>query len=91
MKRITYAVDKETGQVISRMGSIVAIPVLDYPPASLTAPLTYHLESFYAYELSDVWQTYRWTRKLPRKTKNMHRAFWGLPLLNATKKGRDHA
>ena len=30
MKNITYAIDKDTGQVYSRFGNNIAIPILDY-------------------------------------------------------------
>lgn len=80
-KRITYAIDSETGLVVSRVGNEVAWPVLNFEsmkPENGWA-MTYTLEKF---EVNAV--GYRtlggltWTRKLPLKLKNRHREFWGM-------------
>ena len=41
MRRIiTYAIDPDTGQVFSRVGSEMAIPILDWINENLKTPLT---------------------------------------------------
>lgn len=79
---ITYAVEKESGIVYSRVGSEVAGPVLDYegmlPSNNFAAD--YNLESFSVCMLQP-WNGYRWTKKVPVELKNRHRAFWGMPPL----------
>lgn len=79
MKTITYMVNAE-GQVYSRVGSEVAIPVLDFAgmrPDNNYAT-NYNLEKFdvihVAYDLNKAVGT----RKIPLKIKNIHRKFWGM-------------
>lgn len=83
---ITYAIDKGTGFVVSRVGSEVAYPVLDYEgmtPANNFTP-RYYLETMSVYALQP-WDNYRWTRKIPAELKNRHRIFWKMrPLAVAT-------
>jgi hypothetical protein len=84
-KIITYAIDAETGQVISRVGHGVAWPVLDFegmtPENNFKAE--YNLEKF---DTSALFGTnlYR-TKKIPLETKNLHRRFWGMPELKGAK------
>lgn len=86
MKRITYAVS-DTGLVYSRIGSEIAVPVLEYdkmlPSNNFTA--SYHLEKAPVFILSSVWHCLTWTRKIPIDIKNTHREFWGMKLLTAKK------
>ena len=81
MRNIQYAVDQETGLVVSRVGSQVAWPVLQYQRigqgGAFTQPFEYELEGFGVHEgLSGA--RLRWTRKVPVEVKNLHRAFWGM-------------
>ena len=80
MNAIRYGIDRETGLVWSRMGSMVALPVLQYDqmgPAD-------NFQTKYALEKMDVmevvghsYNAVRWTRKIPSQIKNLHREFWG--------------
>ena len=79
-KIITYAVNIETGMVISRMGSEVAIPVLQYDkmlPENNFTP-QYKLEKMDVISLVPCWNYYHWTRKIPPSVKALHRQFWGM-------------
>lgn len=77
---ITYAVD-EDGIVVSRVGSDVAIPVLDFEAigqgGDFTGPMKYDLEKFPVTALAPNWGQLRWTKKIPVRLKNAHRTFWG--------------
>jgi hypothetical protein len=79
MRTLTYAIDTETGQVISRMDSKVAIPVLQYgdikPENGFQT--TYKLEEVDVIAIASSWHNYKWTRKIPISIKNAHRKFWG--------------
>lgn len=85
MKQITYCIDKESGFVYSRVGSDVAVPVLQYDKiganGDFTQPLEYQLEKCSVLSLASYWPNLRWTKKIPTNIKNNHRAFWGLPQL----------
>jgi hypothetical protein len=84
MRTIQYAISQD-GHVYSRVGSEVAIPVLDYERigegGDFSKPFQYHLEKFSVYTLAGQWADLRWTRKIPVALKNLHRQFWGLPPL----------
>jgi hypothetical protein len=71
--------------VISRVGSEVAIPVLDFEAigqgGDFRGPMNYNLEKFPVNSLAPVWREYRWTKKVPARLKNKHRQFWGFSLL----------
>ena len=84
-KTLTYAIDVHSGQIISRIGSEVAIPVLDYedmtPENNFIAGST--LTKFPVFAIVNVWDNFEWTRKIPAEIKNIHRQFWGMkPLKN---------
>lgn len=82
-KIIQYAVDTETGMVISRIGSEVAIPILQFDkmlPENNFTP-QYELEKMDVIAIAQGWNNYRWTRKIPSDLKNAHRQFWGMKLL----------
>ena len=78
-RTIQYAIDKETGLVVSRVDNQYAWPVLDFVgmcPAN-NWDMQYNLEKF---EFIDVYQSMHylmWTRKIPNLLKNEHRIFWG--------------
>ncbi len=79
---ITYANHKDDGLVISRVGSEIAWPVLDYERigegGDFTGPLLYHLEKMPILSVPGTeWQRLRWTKKVPVQLKNRHRTFWG--------------
>jgi len=81
--RITYAVDETTGLVISRVGSTLAWPILDYgamTPENGFTP-SYHLETIPVLDAACEWPHLHWTRKIPMAVKNTHRQFWGMPAL----------
>jgi hypothetical protein len=75
---ITYAIENDSGLVISRVGSEVAWPVLEYdkmlPANNFTAG--YHLERFPVSSLGSNWRNLKWTKKIPTYLKNRHREFW---------------
>src|SRR5208337_1540092 len=87
MRQITYAIH-EDGHVWSRVGSEVALPVLEFdkmgPENNFAA--TYHLEKFPVNgNLLHDWRLLTWTKKIPLELKNRHREFWGLPTLKTGK------
>lgn len=91
---ITYAVDEESGVVVSRVESELAWPVLDFAaigqggdgfePGDFRGPIRYQLERIGVYSVGSAWQYLRWTKKIPVELKNRHRAFWGFKPLKAT-------
>lgn len=86
-RNITYAVNREDGLVISRVGSEIAVPILDYVAigqggdgfavGDFRGPVRYRLEKSPITDLRSCWRLFRWTRKIPRRLKNRHRRFWG--------------
>jgi len=80
MRTITYAIDVHSGQVISRIDSEVAIPILNFedmtPENNFTAGSI--LTKFPVFSISDTWGNYQWTRKIDIDMKNKHRLFWGM-------------
>jgi hypothetical protein len=78
MKTIQYAIDKDTGLIISRVGSEVAIPVLDFEHMKPEN----HFETVYNIEKFGIFDTIgmrlTWTRKIPTNYKNLHRKFWDM-------------
>ncbi len=81
MKNITYAIDQDTGLVISRVGSELAWPILDFdnmrPENSYT--MNYYLEKITVFSVAGrVWNGLKWTRKIPTSIKNLHRKFWDM-------------
>lgn len=79
MKTIQYAFDDITGLTWSRVGSEVAVPLLDYPGEDT------HLEKFTVIEMAHHMDHLRWTKKLPTSLKNYHREFWGMKQLKTRK------
>ena len=84
MRTIQYAINMETGLVWSRVGSEVAYPVLAYDKMTsennFTAPLI--LEKAPVFDMAGrVWEGLKWTQKISKKNKNIHREFWGFPIL----------
>lgn len=81
MRTIQYAIALD-GHVYSRVGSEVAVPVLDYEKigegGDFSKPLKYHLEKLPVFALVGEWADLWWTRKIPVQVKNAHREFWGM-------------
>ena len=71
MRIIQYAIDASTGLVVSRVGSELAWPIMDYPNTSC------HLEKIPLIAAAATWPLLKWTRKIDMWTKNLHRKFWG--------------
>ncbi len=69
--------------VVSRVGSELAWPILDYdnmlPENHYT--MNYSLKKTQVFAASSVWYILKWTRRIPKEIKNIHRKFWGFPLL----------
>jgi hypothetical protein len=85
MKTIQYGIDKETGCVISRINNKIAIPVLQYndmkPENNFKT--SYELEKFDIFSIINYLNNnIKWTKKISKNIKNIHRQFWGLKLLN---------
>lgn len=87
MRQITYAIQADSGHIYSRVGSEVAVPVLEFdkmrPENNFAA--TYHLEKFPIHSLIHEWYLLTWTKKIPLELKNRHREFWGMPKLKTGK------
>jgi len=87
MRHITYAVHGRDGLVISRVGSELAWPILDYDAigkdGDFTSPLQYKLKTIPVHEAIREWAMLKWTRKIPIEIKNLHRAYWGMKPLKA--------
>lgn len=82
---IQYGVDQDTGLVVSRVGSEVAWPILDYEgmTAANGYATRYNLERFLVrYIAGSALAAIRWTRKVPVAVKNRHREFWGMKPLS---------
>ena len=80
MRNITYAIDLDTGLVVSRVGNELAWPILDYEEMSPenNYAMNYHLEKMSVYSaVTYCWSALKWTRKIPVEIKNIHRRFWG--------------
>jgi hypothetical protein len=85
MKAIRYGIDRETGFVWSRMGSMIALPVLQFDKMvpDNDFQTIYELDKFDVIQLvGSAYNAVKWTRKIPTQIKNLHREFWGMkPLL----------
>jgi hypothetical protein len=79
-KTIEYAINKEDGHIISRVGGAVAIPVLEYEQMNIFNGFEakYRLEKFNLFSIVSTYPAYIWTRKIPVEIKNEHRKFWGM-------------
>ena len=79
MRNITYAIDLNTGLVVSRVGDELAWPILDYekmgPENNYT--MNYFSEKMPVFVAGRSWSNLKWTRKIPVEIKNIHRRFWG--------------
>lgn len=75
---ISYAIDLDTGLVVSRVGSEYAWPILDFEgmKPENNFEMIYNLEKIGVYEA--IGSRLNHTRKLPLDVKNFHRRFWGM-------------
>ena len=80
MRTIQYAIDKETGLTVSRRGSQIAIPILEYSNmiGQNHYQTTYILETCGIFSFGEEFNRFAWTRKIPVEIKNIHRKFWGM-------------
>jgi hypothetical protein len=83
-KSIRYGIDRETGLVWSRVGSMIALPVLQYDKMlpENNFQTQYALEIVNVIEVIGSMGLVKWTRKIPLRLKNLHRAFWGMKPLD---------
>lgn len=83
IRTIQYAIDTETGLVISRVGSELAWPILDFenmlPENNYV--MNYYLEKMTVFSAASYWYLLKWTRKIPKEIKNIHRKFWNFKAL----------
>ena len=79
---IRYAVDRDSGEVVSRVGREFAWPILDFEAigknGDFTAPFEYNLEKIDGPEAHYAARSLFYTRHVPTVVKNLHRAFWGM-------------
>jgi len=88
IQNITYGIDMESGVIVSRMGSEIAWPIMEYEKIGekddFTRPLTYKLEKFDLISIAGhIYDNIKWTKNVPVDEKNKHREFWGMPSLGA--------
>ena len=79
MRTIQYGIDPQTYQVWSRVGSEVAVPVLDFESGTFVNNFTMdtRIEKFSVFAVASDWNYLKHTRKIPIEIKNIHRKFWG--------------
>ena len=80
-KIITYGIDLDTEQVISRVGEEVSIPILIWESEDGGIELKY--ETKYVFEKHNIFDalphmSIKWTKKINKNIKNAHREFWGM-------------
>jgi len=84
-KVITYAINREDGLVVSRVGSQLAWPVVQYDQigekGNFNGPINIKLENIPVTSVGQEWGLLRWTKKIPVVLKNQHRKHWGFSLL----------
>lgn len=84
MRTIQYAIDIDTGLVVSRVGSELGCYVVDYE--NMNAKNGYNAKAFLVQIPifhTTFWKSLRWTKKIPKEIKNIHRKFWGFPALKS--------
>ena len=79
-RTIQYMIDRDTDLVWSRVGSEVAIPVVQFdkmtPDNKYAVPM--ELEKFNAFDVAGQLNIVMRTRKINVGIKNLHRKFWGM-------------
>jgi hypothetical protein len=85
-RRIMYMINPD-GLVFSRVGSEVAIPVLDFGGMNPknNYEMNYSLEKFDVIKVAGELNHCIGTRKIPVEIKNKHREFWGMKPLKPLK------
>jgi hypothetical protein len=80
MKTIQYMLNPETNFVYSRVGSEIAMPVLDYDgmKPENNYKTRYNLEKCDVIQVCHELKNVIHTRKIPQRIKNIHRKFWGM-------------
>lgn len=80
-RTIQYMIDPSVNNLVySRVGSEIAIPVLDFEGMNPNNgyKMNYNLEKFNIFNLTYDFHNVICTRKIPLKIKNFHRKFWGM-------------
>ena len=98
LRTITFAVHRDNGLVISRVGNELAWPVLDFPaigmggigddgveyePGDFQGPTRHYLDKFPFSQVGGEYRHLKWTKKIPLYLKNRHREFWGMKPVRA--------
>lgn len=80
MNSLTFAINRETGYIVSRLESDVAWPILNYAAigegGNYNAPFKYYLESCNVHQIGAEYKYLHWTKKVPVPLKEFHREFW---------------
>lgn len=78
--RIQYYFNLDDSHVYSRVGSEVAIPILDYEgmKPENNYQMNYYLEKYSMLSVCSDLARCVGTRKIPVHMKNLHRKFWGM-------------
>ena len=78
---ITYAVNKEDGLVVSRVGDEIAWPIIQFEQieknGNFNGPMDVKLENIPVLSVGTEWNCLQWTKKVPVTLKNLHRKHWG--------------
>jgi hypothetical protein len=79
-RTIQYMINPGIGLIYSRVGSEVAIPVLDWEgmKPENNFKTNYNLVKFDVCDIASDLQGVIHTRKIPQRIKNIHRKFWGM-------------
>jgi len=82
---ILYGVNRSDGTVVSRVGSEVAWPILDWDAMQPENNFStrYDLEKVDVLSIGTEYRYIKWTKKIPVEVKNIHREFWGFKPLRA--------
>ena len=78
MRNIQYAIEMETGLIISKVDRRIYHPVLDFDgmKPENNWRMVYNYEEMSFEVLFGVYHYYKWTRKIPKEIKNFHRKYW---------------
>ena len=82
MRTIQYAIDINTGLIVSRVDTELGCYVVDYE--NMNIKNGYSAKAFLVripILHTTFWDSLRWTKKIPKEIKNIHRNFWGFPAL----------
>jgi hypothetical protein len=81
-RSIRFAFNREDGHVISRVGNVLAWPILDFQAigknGDYTQPFQYNLEKIDVLQVGREWDSLYWTKYIPTEMKNIHRKYWGM-------------